>query len=66
MGRLRLKKRRHQIKVKQKRKAKLAKFRLAYTKAKTEEGKKKALAKLQKIAPWLSEKELLAPIAKKE
>jgi len=61
MGRHRVKHRSSQIKIKQKRKVKLAKLRDGYALAKTREAKDKALEKVQKIAPWLSKEEFLTP-----
>ena len=62
MGRLRVKRRKHQIKTKQLRKAKLAKLRVAYSKAKTSSEKEKILEKLHKIAPWLAREDFLATL----
>jgi rRNA-processing protein FCF1 len=61
MSRLRKKRRQHQIKIKQKRKAKLSKLRRAYLKAKGEEAKEKILAKAVKISPRISEKDFSKP-----
>ncbi|RMF86739.1 MAG: hypothetical protein D6736_14420 [Nitrospinota bacterium] len=44
------------------RRAKLAKLRRRYMAAKTEEEKAWVLQKVQKIAPWLTKEQFLAPI----
>jgi hypothetical protein len=62
MSRVDAKRRKHLIKVKQKRKRKLARLREEYLAAKTEGEKKKVFEKATKLAPWLSEKEFLTPI----
>lgn len=59
MSRISAKRRKHQIKVRQKRREKLAKLRQQYLVAKTREEKEKIWAKVQSLAPWLSEKEFL-------
>ena len=69
MGRLRAKRRKHQIKVKQRRKAKLAKLRSNYAKAKNNAEKEKILEKVNKISPDLSKDRFLksgrAPLSSK-
>lgn len=64
MSKVSSKKRKLQIKIRHRRKKKLAKLRQAYLVAKTKEEKEKILAKVSKIAPWLSEEEFLAPVKK--
>lgn len=63
MGRLRIKRRQHQIKVKQGRRVKLAALRTKFQAAGAE-GKKKIVEKALKISPWLSEKEFIASATK--
>ncbi len=48
-----------EIKRKQRRQRKLRMLRARYQTAKNESEQKKILAKMKKIAPWLSEKDLL-------
>lgn len=64
MGRLRLKRRKHQIRAKQKRKAKLSKLRQTYSEAKNSVEKGKILEKANKISPGLSTVEFLLPLKK--
>lgn len=59
MSRVTSKKRKLQIKIAHKRKRKLAKLRQQFLKAKTKDKKEKILAKISKIAPWLSQEEFL-------
>ena len=66
MSRYRVKKRQHQINVRQKRKAKLGKLRQALSLAKTKEAKDKIVAKALKISPWLSKEEFLGSLKKEK
>lgn len=64
MSRVNRKKRHHQIKVKQSRKAKLSKLRKAYQGASSPEKKRLVLKKVFKIAPWLSENDFISLVKK--
>jgi len=66
MSKISLKRRKFQIRLKQKRKMKLAKLRQDYLQAKTGNEKEKIWEKASKIAPWLSQEEFLAPVRKKK
>ncbi|OGV89302.1 hypothetical protein A2Z41_03280 [Microgenomates group bacterium RBG_19FT_COMBO_39_10] len=55
-------KRRSQIKIKQRRKKKLAKWRQLYSKAGSQEKKEEILAKVRRSVPLLSKEEFLASI----
>lgn len=64
MGKLRVKRRQHQIRAKQTRKVKLAKLREEFQSAKNGEAKKKILDKVFKISPWTTEEKFLASLKK--
>lgn len=64
MGREHRKRRRMVIRQKQNRSAKLKKLRADYAKADTTSKKDQILAKVAKVAPWLSEEDFLAPLKK--
>jgi uncharacterized protein with von Willebrand factor type A (vWA) domain len=66
MGRIASKRRSFKIKKKQKHQKELAKLRKAYTKARTEDERKKVLEKLTRLAPYLSKKEFLIPFKSKD
>lgn len=66
MSRINPKKRKIHLRIREKRKAKLAKLREKYSKVKMESDKKKILEKVHKLAPWASEEEFLAPLGGKE
>lgn len=66
MSRIDSKKRKIHLRTREKRKAKLAKLRERYSKAKMESDKEKVLEKVRKIAPWLSKEEFLAPLNEQE
>ncbi|HUV43156.1 MAG TPA: hypothetical protein VMY36_04635 [Patescibacteria group bacterium] len=55
-------KRRSQIKIKQRRKKKLAKWRQLYSKANSQDKKEEILIKVRKVAPLLTKEEFLASI----
>lgn len=61
MGRINSKKRTIHIKIARNRRVKLDHLRHLYQTSKSEIEKEKILEKLAKIAPWLSQKELLNP-----
>jgi len=48
------------------RQEKLRKLRQKYAQAQSQDQKSKILMKVQKVAPWLSEKEFSAPLEKKK
>lgn len=66
MGRSHSKRRKMTIRIKQKRRKKLAKLRQAYIEAKNKEEKEKVLEKVFQIAPWLTKEEFLSPLKKKD
>ncbi len=65
MSRISSTRRAMQIKIKQKRKKKLAGLRQKYLKASFSQDKNKILKKVQKLAPWLTKEGFLAPIKEK-
>lgn len=66
MSRINRKKRKVQLKTREKRKVKLAKLRQRYSAAESEVEKEKILEKARQLAPWLSREEFLAPIKNQE
>lgn len=66
MSRVSSKRRKIQLKIREKRKAKLAKLRGRYLTAKSETEKEKILQKARKLAPRLSQEEFLARIKGKK
>lgn len=65
MSKVSPKRRKFQIKKRQKRSAKLKKLRDKYKKAKGKTEKEKILAKVFKIAPWLTKEKFTEPIEEK-
>jgi len=65
MSKISVKRRKFEIKKKQKRKLKLRKLRELFGQAKSQEEKDKILEKAQKIAPHLSPKEFLLTLEEK-
>jgi len=65
MAREHRKKRRMQIRQRQKRARKLAKLREKYAKSKTSRAQEEILKKVFKIAPWLSKEQFLEPVEDK-
>jgi len=66
MSKVKPKRRRFEIRKKQKRRRKLKKLRELFAKAKSKEEKEKILEKVSRIAPWLSEEEFLSSLKKKD
>lgn len=66
MGKVASKRRSLKIKQGQKRRRELAKLRKKYSQAKTKTEKERVLEKVFRIAPFLSEKEFLAPLKSKD
>ena len=64
MGREHKKRRRMVIRQSQKRKLKLKKLRQAYVRTEDNAKKEQLLAKVFKLAPWLTKEEFLQPVAK--
>lgn len=64
MSRISSKKRGIRLRIREKRKTKLAKLRRKYSQAKTAEEKGKIWAKASKVSPRLSQKEFLGSIKK--
>ena len=65
MAKITPKRRRFQIRQRQKRREKLRKLREKYTKARSEKERETVLEKVFKIAPWLSKEEFLEPVKDK-
>lgn len=65
MSRISVTKRKMQISQRRHRSEKLGKLRAKYTKTESEMEKEKILEKAGRVAPWLTEKEFLAPADKK-